>query len=170
MCNKCKERCDRCRRFKRKCDCDRCRRAHNDERHDGCDCKGKVIMACLNGNQEVPPVSTQMKGTVKFVVKHGKIHYKLTVKNNTGTIVAAHIHCALPGINGPVGVTLFSGSFSSPCGTLAKGVITAPDNQNGCGWNNVSDIVRAMKDSEAYVNVHTTAYPSGEIRGNLTLC
>ena len=91
--------------------------------------------------------------------------------HNTNEIFAAHIHCAPPGENGPIGVTLFMGSFTKESGRLAKGNIKTPDAGNQCGWAVMDDIVAAMQSGNAYVNVHTTAesggVPSGEIRGNL---
>lgn len=133
---------------------------------------GPEYEANLTGSQEVPPVATSMKGKVEFVLKDGTLKFKLRVRNNTNEIFAAHIHCAPPGVNGPVGVTLFSGSFTSSNGFLARGTISDPVPANACGWASVAAIVSAMESGNAYVNVHTTAasggVPSGEIRGDLT--
>ena len=127
--------------------------------------------AILTGDQEVPPVATEMEGEADIELKNGRLQFDLTVDDNTNEIFAAHIHCAPPGVNGPVGVTLFMGSFTRESGRLAKGNITAPDANNGCGWTDIDDIIAAMQSGNAYVNVHTTAesggVPSGEIRGNL---
>ena len=127
--------------------------------------------AILMGDQEVPPVATDMEGEADIELKNGRLQFDLTIDDNTNEIFAAHIHCAPPGVNGPVGVTLFMGSFTRESGLLANGNITAPDANNGCGWTDMDDIVAAMESGNAYVNVHTTAesggVPSGEIRGNL---
>jgi hypothetical protein len=96
-------------------------------------------------------------------------------------VVAAHVHCGAPGVNGPVGVTLFSGGTPGSGrvdGVLAKGAITAPDAGNGCGWATLADVTAAMQSGNAYVNVHTNDgiaptntgpgdFPGGEIRGQL---
>jgi hypothetical protein len=82
--------------------------------------------------------------------------------------VAAHIHCAPAGENGPVGVTLFSGGpVSIKKGILASGTITAPDEGNSCGWASLADVADAVSSGLAYVNVHTLANPAGEVRGQL---
>lgn len=98
---------------------------------------------------------------------------RLIVRNNTNDIFAAHIHCNTPGVNGPVGVTLFMGSFTARRGTLVKGFFTSPDPGNTCGWETIDDVAQAILDGNAYVNVHTTlasgGVPSGEIRGDIPL-
>ena len=125
----------------------------------------------LTGFKEVPPVVTNMRGTAEIEIDNGELHVVLRVKGNTNDIFAAHIHCAPPGVNGPVGVTLFMGSFTAGSGVLVNQTFTSPDPGNGCGWTTIADVEAAIRSGNAYVNVHTTAasggVPSGEIRGNL---
>jgi Cu/Zn superoxide dismutase len=127
--------------------------------------------ASLDGSQEVPPNGSAMTGKVKIEIEDGELQFKLKVRNNTNDIFAAHIHCAPPGVNGDIGVTLFMGSFTAAKGTLAKGTITAPDPGNGCGWADIAAVAAAIQSGTAYVNVHTTpasgGIQAGEIRGNL---
>ena len=127
--------------------------------------------ADLDGSQEVPSVTTDMTGEVEVEIEEGELEFELEVEDNSNDIFAAHIHCAPPGSNGPVGITLFVGSFTGEEGTLAEGTITAPDAGNGCGWDSLADVAADIASGNTYVNVHTTAasggVPSGEIRGNL---
>ena len=127
----------------------------------------------LTGSQEVPPVMTNMTGNAELVFEGGRLRVRLNVRNNTNDIFAAHIHCAPPGVNGPVGVTLFMGSFTARKGTLVKQFFTSPDPGNACGWTSIDDVAQAVLDGNAYVNVHTTlasgGVPSGEIRGDIPL-
>ena len=127
--------------------------------------------ADLDGSQEVPAVVTGMTGEAEVEIENGELEFELEVENNTHDIFASHIHCAPADVNGPVGVTLFTGSFTAAEGTLAEGTITAPDAGNGCGWANLADVAAAIASGDTYVNVHTTpasgGVPSGEIRGNL---
>jgi hypothetical protein len=59
-------------------------------------------------------------------------------------------------------------------GVLAEGTITAanviprPDSP-ACpgGVANFDDLIAKMRSGDAYVNVHTVAFPAGEIRGQL---
>ncbi|HEX6304700.1 MAG TPA: PQQ-dependent sugar dehydrogenase [Anaerolineales bacterium] len=124
--------------------------------------------AHLSGDEEVPPVDTQAQGQATFKVSEdeSEMSFKLNVAN-IEDVVAAHIHCAPAGVNGPVGVTLFSGGPVSPDGTLAEGTITSPDPGNGCGWTSLEAVLSAISSGNAYVNVHTLANPAGEIRGQI---
>ena len=122
----------------------------------------------LTGANEVPSVDTQAQGQsiFKFSDDIGSLWYKLNVAN-IDNVFAAHIHCAPAGVNGPVGVTLFSGGPVSTPGTLAQATIDAPDAGNGCGWSDLADVRSAILAGEAYVNVHSLDVPSGEIRGQI---
>ncbi len=128
--------------------------------------------ATLTGSQEVPPVATAMTGNVDVEI-NSTLRFALRVRNNTNDVFAAHIHCAPPGVNGPIGITLFMGSFTAERGLVARGRVTAPDDPNGCGWTSIADVAAAIQSGNAYANVHTTAasggVPSGEIRGNLVV-
>lgn len=100
---------------------------------------------------------------------------------NIENVVAAHIHCAEAGVNGSVGVTLFSGGVPGggrTQGVLTSGTITTPDAGNACGWTDVEDVVEAMLSGDTYINVHTNDgvaptntgpgdFPGGEIRGQV---
>jgi len=138
--------------------------------------RSQVFFALLSGDEGVPPVNTNAQGVVilrstdEFGLYVMIIDYRLIV-NNIENVFAAHIHCAPVGSNGPVGVTLFSGAPSGGLvnGVLVKDAFSAPDGGAGdCGWSDLEDVVDAIENGEAYVNVHTSGVPSGEIRGQLT--
>ena len=128
-----------------------------------------VFQATLTGAEQVEPVKTVARGNATVVVRPtGGVFFTLVV-NNAVAVVAAHIHCAPFGVNGPVGVTLFLGAPVSQNGVLAAGPILAPDNpdDNPCGWEDLDDLIDAMESGDTYVNVHTLANLGGEIRGQL---
>jgi hypothetical protein len=127
---------------------------------------GVNFKATLSGDEEVPPVETHARGVAKFKLREGGLVFKVNVAN-IDDVVASHIHCGAVGVNGAVGVTLFAGGPVNVNGTLAKGVITAPDEDNGCGWADLDAVVAALESGNAYVNVHTVANPGGEIRGQV---
>jgi hypothetical protein len=127
---------------------------------------GVNFVAPMSGDEEVPPVDTQARGVAKFKLRQSGLVFKVNVAN-IEDVVASHIHCGEVGENGPIGVTLFAGGPVSVNGTLAKGVITAPDEDNACGWADLEDVVTALESGDTYVNVHTVANPGGEIRGQV---
>jgi hypothetical protein len=79
---------------------------------------------------------------------------------NIENVVGAHIHCDPAG---EIGATLF-GSVDP---LLVQGYITAPDAGNGCEWADLTAVVDAMRSGNTYVNVHTSQFPDGEIRGQI---
>jgi hypothetical protein len=108
--------------------------------------------AALNGAQEVPPVNTQATGVSNIQVLNDKvITGSVQTTNIDGT--AAHIHQGAPGQNGPVIIPL---------------VKTAP-NVWSVQPNTIlsSGQFDAYRDGNLYVNVHSAAHPSGEIRAQL---
>lgn len=127
----------------------------------------------LNGNAEVPPVTTAMTGKAKFKVQNNNtVEFKLKVKDGVA-VTAAHLHCASVGSNGPVVAYLFGdipGGFDVD-GTLAEFTLKDANIVSGAGCSpaisSISDLAQAMRDGNVYVNVHTALNPSGEIRGQL---
>jgi hypothetical protein len=119
----------------------------------------------LSGAQEVPPVMTEGVGEAKFESDGTRVDFELKWDDLKASAIAAHIHCGVRGMNGPVGVTLFVG----PMGTEGEveGTFAAADPTNGCGWDDLADVIGAMATGGAYVNVHTTQHPGGEIRGQV---
>ena len=131
--------------------------------------RARVFVASLSGDSEVPPVTTAGSGFSGFTLNEAEteLAYELIVRN-VQDVVAAHIHCAAVGANGPVGVTLFSGGPVAPDGTLASGTITALDAANVCGWADMAAVAAALRSGDTYVNVHTSpANPGGEVRGQI---
>ena len=144
--------------------------------------EGGIFRASLSGAEEVPARDTLARGQAIFRPSgNGLLQYRLIVAN-IRNVVASHIHCAPEGVNGPVGVTLFSGGVPGSGvvnGPLASGTITAPDPGNGCGWVDLTDVLEAIASGDTYVNVHTNDgvaptntgagdFPGGEIRGQIS--
>ncbi len=133
-----------------------------------------TFTAQLTGDQVVPPVKTEASGEARFHMKKGgkALKYTLMVKNLTD-VSMAHIHLGSASENGPVAVWLYpagpppvvkSGKFS---GVLAKGTITEKDLLDTLKGQPLSALIEAIEAGKAYVNVHTTAHPDGEIRGQI---
>ena len=125
--------------------------------------------AHLTGNQEVPPVATDAEGRVSFSLNNAgtELTYKLQVRHIDG-VFGAHIHTGAVGANGPVLVTLCGGpgvapACGGPDGVLhVQGTITQMNDGQP-----LSVLLAAMRSGDTYVNIHTPASPSGEVRGQI---
>ena len=130
----------------------------------------KSFKATLGGSDVVPPAKPMAKGEAAFQLgKDGtELSYKVTVFD-IENVTAAHIHQGAKGKNGPP-VALIDvkgkkeGKFS---GTLAEGTITAKELMSSLKGKTVKDLVKEIEAGNAYVNVHTKAFPDGELRGQL---
>jgi hypothetical protein len=135
---------------------------------------GQTFTATLDGASQVPKVDTKASGEVTFAVApDGKtIAYTLTVRDLTD-VNMAHVHLGLSGNNGPVVVWLYPASGKPKLvkgvenGQLAKGEISAASLQGPEKGKPLAALVQAMKDGDAYVNVHTVEHKAGEIRGQI---
>ena len=124
--------------------------------------------ATLNGASEVPANNSAASGTARFTVDGAQLDYTLDVQNLTGA-TAAHIHTGAPGVNGPPIVFLFQQAAPGAtvsAGSLAAGSVDASDMiaTAGVSYDSMLSLIRR---GNAYVNVHTTARPAGEIRGQI---
>ena len=125
--------------------------------------------ATLSGTQEVPAVMTPAGGEAVFTLSPDgmTLSFTLTV-SNINDVFASHIHLAAPGVVGPVVAPLFIGSKIGPfSGLLAQGTITAADLRGPLLGMPLSALVAEIETGNTYVNVHTTANPGGEIRGQI---
>jgi Cu/Zn superoxide dismutase len=122
----------------------------------------------LTGAAERPnPVDTEGVGDAKFESDGTSVEFELKWDDLSTPAFAAHIHCGGVEEAGPVGVTLFAGPPRDTEGEVT-GSFTGPDPGNACGWQDLDDVLAAMESGDAYVNVHTTQFRGGEIRGQVT--
>jgi hypothetical protein len=110
------------------------------------------VKVTLSGAEEVPAVTTSATGSGTITVKDDKtVSGSVTTKGVEG--IAAHIHAAPAGKNGPPVIPLTKG---------ADGTWTVPANAKL-----TDDQFAAFKAGGLYVNVHSAANKGGEIRGQL---
>jgi hypothetical protein len=84
---------------------------------------------------------------------------------NISNVTAAHIHDGDAQTAGPIIVGLFTGPTTGEVnGVLAAGRITRAD----LGEEAFDELLAKMRTDQTYVNVHTTANPAGEVRGQIT--
>ncbi len=125
--------------------------------------------ANLSGNQEVPMVSTSAKGLANFNrVSATRMTYTLTA-NDIDNVMAAHIHLAPRGQEGDIVVNLRVPALCTvePTSISCQGAFTASQLTGPLAGRSLGALVRAMRDGRTYVNVHTTDFPDGEIRGQI---
>jgi hypothetical protein len=110
------------------------------------------VQVDLGGSQEVPPVDApgSANGSIK-VTADGAISGSITTTDVAG--VAAHVHMGAVGKNGPVIV---------PLKKAGKDTWRVPE---GAKLN--ADQMAAYKAGLLYVNIHTAAHKSGEVRGQI---
>jgi hypothetical protein len=121
--------------------------------------------------------STTAAGHAFIQVTYAKdaINYSLRVRPlPESPITAAHIHMNAPMYNDPA-VFFLCGGSASPCinengtlnvtGTLNENDLIPPTVQ---GYS-FFDVVQAIMNGQAYVNVHTEGVPAGEIRGDIVM-
>ncbi|HEV2035358.1 MAG TPA: CHRD domain-containing protein [Candidatus Dormibacteraeota bacterium] len=154
--------------------------------------EGKVsARATLSGFQENLPKLTDGTGSFSATVSSGTLSYKLTFSGLTSPAFMSHIHFGQPGVNGGVFIWLCgSAAAPGPAGTktcpanggTVTGTVTAADVQSILGTpppppsaanqnvhaGDFAGAVRILRSGDAYVNVHTTNFPGGEIRGQVT--
>lgn len=153
----------------------------------------------LSGEEEVfspavpggpTPADSRAQGQAIFRISSdgATVHFRL-IAANIDNVTMAHIHCGLPGANGPISMWLHPviGTAGAPlpggsgphAGVLASGTfspagVVCPEMAVGAD----TPLLDAMRAGLTYVNVHTSDgveppntgpgdFPGGEIRGQL---
>ena len=122
----------------------------------------KTYVATLSPANEVPAKTTTGTGVVTFVDNGTTIDWTMTLTNMTN-VTASHIHLPAPaGVNANVAIFLFTPI--TPTGTLT-GLVSKGSITNASNVGVSLDSLRVLfNNGNAYVNVHTSANPGGEIR------
>ena len=117
--------------------------------------KGGVPAIPLNTEQETTGSNTGASGFITYTIDGDQFCYTLTARDLSGPAVAAHIHVAPRHVAGPIIIPLTVGSGTDwtvqSCATADPALL----------------IEVAANPRNYYVNVHTPAFPGGEIRGQL---
>ncbi len=111
----------------------------------------ETMQVKLSGNQEVPAVTGSSSGSGSVTINDdGSVSGSVTASGFAPT--AAHIHEGKAGANGKVIVpfTKEGDKFSAPAGAKLT-----------------PDQMKAFKDGDLYVNIHSAAHPGGEVRAQL---
>lgn len=118
----------------------------------------------LNNQQETTDATGGATGTFTWSIEGSQLCYTLTVEDLTTAPFAAHLHPGARKVAGPAAVGLMTppGATSS-----ASDCITAIEGATGQGFS-PEELASIRDDAKSwYVNVHTSTWPGGEIRGQL---
>jgi hypothetical protein len=142
-----------------------------------------VLRARLRAANEVPVVISNAKGEFRATVDSDAqtIDYELSYEGLEGAVSQAHIHVGQPFASGGIAIWLCANqpNPNAPAGTqpcpAAPATITgsiAPANVVGPAGQAIpagsfEDAIEAIRSGNAYVNVHSTSAPGGEVRGQI---
>ena len=131
-----------------------------------------TFTANLHGGNEVPGVSTGSAGTatVTWNTATRTGTYRVDVYNMPVGTTASHIHVGAQGVAGPVIInfTVPPGGISNDYGLTGTFACSDVVPRAPQGINSCDDFEQAIMLGNTYVNVHSSANPGGEIRGQLT--
>jgi len=133
---------------------------------------GDQFAAGLTGSGEVPPVVTDAGATAHFVLNpDGTLSFELRATGPIQNAQQAHIHLGGRGQNGPVVLFLLpfdpAGRDFQPGDLIASGTADDSDVIPRPGFTpTIANLVNRMRQGRTYSNLHTIAFPGGEIRGH----
>lgn len=130
--------------------------------------------ATLSGAGVVPATASTTTGSITFSSVPGDsiLTYSLSVSNMTG-VTQAQLHSGAAGANGPILAWLLpvNGNAAQAPSVALDGVISLGDIAPAWIRTNprlTMDSVKAlMIAGRAYVDVHSSAFPNGELRGQI---
>lgn len=119
---------------------------------------GTGFGARLDAGQEVHTVTSDAMGSSSLTFTSAGLVYDLTIQGLEGNFTMSHFHNAPPGTNGPV-VRTITDDFT---GNTAVGVWTGTDAEPL-----TFALIKELFDNNLYLNVHSSLYSAGEIRGQV---
>jgi hypothetical protein len=133
--------------------------------------------AVASGALESPPNASPGNSLVTIDLGGKQMMVDLPFRDLDGTTTEAHVHCctsaaftgtapvAIPFTDFPTGVHAGSYSKSFALGDEMSYDPAFLSAHGGTAQGAASALVDGINANEAYVNLHTSAYPDGEIRG-----
>lgn len=139
------------------------------------------LRAKMVTTEEVPVVSSQASGDFEAHIDESgtSVSFKMSYEGlEGGPILFAHIHLGQKGVNGGVMAFLCNNTpvgpqpRACPAGPATiEGTITPADilpiGTQQVAAGGFEEFLRALRNGTAYANLHTTASPAGEIRGQI---
>jgi hypothetical protein len=134
----------------------------------------QTFTASLAGDNEVPPINTKATATLKLTVG-STISFTVTYANLSTPLLFSHFHFAPTKVAGGVMIFLCGGGGQPNCpqtlsgtitGTITAANVTGPTTQ-GIAAGDLTSALEAVAEGNSYINMHTTMFPGGELRGQI---
>ncbi len=148
----------------------------------------------LSAAQEIADVPVQSGGRARAIIRFNpdfsSAEVRVRFNGLAGEFTRLHLHCHIAGANGPVAIGLVdfvAATFDNQpdvtlegqrvVGTLTNANFPRPFASDGepdpCidtigrPINNLASLAAAINEGSVYWNLHTTAFPPGELRGQV---
>jgi hypothetical protein len=147
---------------------------------------GRNFRLRLRGLDEVPVISTTGRGSFRAAIKRNsmgepRIEWTLKYSDLEGAVLQSHIHFGPPNNTGGISIFLCTNLANGPAGTEVCPLLTPTEPEaevsgvataaqvvgplaQGIEPGAIEEIIAAIRDGKAYVNVHSQKWPAGEIR------
>jgi len=129
------------------------------------------FVSALSAANEIPSNPSTATATATYTVSGDTVSYAITYSGLSGPPTQSHIHVGTETVNGGV-VVPFSGLPNAASGSFSGTFTSANVAAGSAGGvtitkNDLNSLISAMQKGQAYTNIHTTARPAGEIRGQI---
>jgi hypothetical protein len=150
--------------------------------------KGYAAALDINGSNQVPPltnISTKAQFRMDFPNMDGFVNFEMVI-DGISDYMMSHIHAGNSTTNGDVVVKLVPSGSNWPTSTTSSGGLTMlnppisgtlrytgafseSDFVGPLQNTSMEDFIKSLSnDQNYYVNLHTTEYPAGAVRGQLS--
>jgi hypothetical protein len=135
----------------------------------------EVFSARLLGDNEVPPINSTGTATFHMEIKGTDITFSLKFSGLSSNLLVSHLHFAPTKVAGGVMIFLCGGGNQPACpaatsgtisGTITAANVTGPTGQ-GIAPGDLTSALEAVREGNAYANMHTDNFKGGEIRGQV---
>ena len=128
------------------------------------------MVSDLSPDQEVGAVAVNSDGSGSGRLTAGggnHLNVQIRFSDTTGPLTMAHLHLGQEGVNGPVVVDLGSGIGGNGVNLRVDASnVTEPLAETE---NPFLSLLNELAAGNIYINLHTDAFPAGELRGQVSL-
>ena len=140
---------------------------------------GYAASGKLTGFQEVPPVATTGQGKCTVKASGESLAVTVDYANLKGAVQQAHVHFGQAGVTGAIMFFICTNLGNGPAGTppcpappvtVTRTIVAADllaQGTQGVAAGDLPGFLLALKKKVTYCDVHSTNFPSGEIRTQL---